>query len=432
MSPAYHGVSRSAFDTLAAGGGGPDVIGELAAGQYSKHLTLLYGVLDAVRSGPGRGREQARFAREGSKLLAAAQRHDPAAAAQVIQYPSVGAWALRTLRALRGGPAWPEAEPGGLRAVAAAAAIRAGLPAQIDVTAAGGVVVLPSLGAAVVPGDGAAVVRSAPKGAEVCSTAGPVKVPADPEHNGPGWLPLRRIRAGSLDVVLDDLDPFRMPTLTDLSSRLSASEAGRWEAELQAAWLRLDPYLAKEISPAISMIVPRAAPPGDYVSSTVPENFGAVAMSHPPDSLDGAATLVHETQHLKLFALLDVVALTLPDDGCRYYAPWREDPRPLGGLLQGAYAFLGVGRFWRAQARVAHGDARLRAATEFARWRSGVALVVGTLLASGRLTSAGEDFVRGMARTLSSWRDEPVPAAAQARADRQATAHRTRWRLDNG
>lgn len=432
MSPEYHGITRSAFDTLAAGGGGPDVIRALAAGQYSKHLTLLYGVLDAVRSGPGVGSEQARFAREGGKLLAAAQRHDPGAAAQVIRYPSVGAWALRTLRALRGGPAFPGAEPGGLRAVAAAAAIRARLPARIDVMAAGGVVVLPSLGAAVVPGGAAAVVRSAPNGAEVCSGAGSVRVPADPEHNGPGWLPLRRIRAGSLDVVLDDLDPFRMPTLTDLPPRLSASEAGRWEAELRAACLRLDASLAKEVFPVISVIVPRTAPLGGHVSSTVPENFGAVAMSHPPDSLDGAATLVHEAQHLKLFALLDVVALTLPDDGSRYYAPWREDPRPAGGLLQGAYAFLGVSRFWRAHAHVAHGEARLRAATEFARWRSGVALVVGTLLASGRLTPAGEVFVRGIARTLSSWRDEPVPAAARARADRQATAHRTRWRLDNG
>lgn len=37
-----------------------------------------------------------------------------------------------------------------------------------------------------------------------------------------------------------------------------------------------------------------------------------------------------------------------------------------------------------------------------------------------------------MARTLSSWRDEPVPAAAQANADREAAAHLTRWQLANG
>jgi hypothetical protein len=33
------------------------------------------------------------------------------------------------------------------------------------------------------------------------------------------------------------------------------------------------------------------------------------------------------------------------------YAPWRSGPRPLNGLLQGAYAFLGVSGFWRQQRR---------------------------------------------------------------------------------
>ena len=68
-------------------------------------------------------------------------------------------------------------------------------------------------------------------------------------------------------------------------------------------------------------------------------------MSRQPDKYTCAETLVHETQHLKLCALLDLVTLARPDDGRRYYAPWRPDPRPAGGLLQGAYAFLGVSGF---------------------------------------------------------------------------------------
>jgi HEXXH motif-containing protein len=46
---------------------------------------------------------------------------------------------------------------------------------------------------------------------------------------------------------------------------------------------------------------------------------------------------VHEVQHLKLAALLDIVTLTMPGEHDRYYAPWRDDPRPLSGLLQGTY-----------------------------------------------------------------------------------------------
>ena len=52
-------------------------------------------------------------------------------------------------------------------------------------------------------------------------------------------------------------------------------------------------------------------------------------------------TLVHEFQHSKLSAMLDLVPLTDPDDHGRYFAPWRVDPRPLAGLLQGVYAFVG-------------------------------------------------------------------------------------------
>jgi len=40
-------------------------------------------------------------------------------------------------------------------------------------------------------------------------------------------------------------------------------------------------------------------------------------------------TLTHEVQHVKLCAVLDIVRLTLPDDGRRYYAPCnacREQP----------------------------------------------------------------------------------------------------------
>ncbi len=58
-----------------------------------------------------------------------------------------------------------------------------------------------------------------------------------------------------------------------------------------------------------------------HLSSSRPETFGALAMSEPPDPETCASTLTHELQHLKLCAVLDVVSLTEPDDGRRYYAP---------------------------------------------------------------------------------------------------------------
>jgi uncharacterized protein len=421
MSMPHHRLPGKVFAELASGGGGRDAVGRLAAAEHSKHLTLLVGVLDAAA-----GSDQYRLARQGFDLLTAAQGADRGAAETVIRHPSVGVWARRTLWPYRGGPVTPGAEPGGLRAIAAAAAIRAGLPAEVEVTVAGGKVMLPSLGAAEVSGH-TVVVRSAKGHAEV----GPVEVPANPHQDAPGWHGLRLIRVGPLSVLIDDLDPFRMPDVPDLAPRQSPAQ--EWEAAFEQAWPlleRIHPVTAAEIAAAVSVVVPRAGPAAGVVSSSTPEAFGAVAMSFPPDPVICAETLAHEIQHVKLGALMGIVTLAEPDDGRRYYAPWRDDPRPLGGLLQGAYAYLGVSGFWRRQRRFAGGP--LEPEAEFARWREAAAGAVETLRSSGQLTPAGLDFVSGMAGTLAAWREEPVPAHAQNEARRAAEAHRARWQSVNG
>jgi HEXXH motif-containing protein len=155
-------------------------------------------------------------------------------------------------------------------------------------------------------------------------------------------------------------------------------------------------------------------------------------MSQPPDPCTLAVTLTHELQHIKLSALLDVITLTRPDDGRRFYAPWRDDPRPVDALLQGAYAFLGVSGFWRRQRFQEDGAARIRAHAEYARWRAATALATGTLRSSGSLTWPGMEFVQGMARTLKTWMSEPVPEKARALAWQQDEQHRDRWQRVHG
>ena len=236
----------------------------------------------------------------------------------------------------------------------------AGLRAEIEVPVITGRIVLPSLGAALVP-DRSTVVRSGPGGAAI----GRVEISQDPSHDAPGWLALRRVQAGPLDVLIDDLDPFRMPDAQNATPR---STGEPWDAALRGAWRVLEnghADVAAEIATLVSAIVPLSRPQSGEVSTTSPEAFGAVALSFPPDDVTCAVTLAHELQHLKLGALLDVVTLTLPEDGRRYYAPWRDDPRPLRGLLQGTYAYLGVTGFWRRQRRLPGnqlpGGSRIRA-----------------------------------------------------------------------
>lgn len=431
MSVRYHRLSRSQFDALAVGGGGPDAIRQLVAARHSKLAILLWGVRDAAqRAGP----DQARLARQGYDLLAYVESRDQAAARAAIQHPSVAAWALRTVQASDGDLPDAAAEPGRLATVAAMAAIRAGLPAEIEVTAADGTVMLPSLGAASADGP-TAVVHSHGDHAEVASAGRRVVIPADLHRDAPGWLGLREVRLGPLRVVIDDLDPYRMPSSPDLAPRLTEAQADRLAAALRQAWPLLEehhPEVAAELAAAVTVIVPLVNQRGGQISSSSSATFGAIALSAPPDPYTCAETLAHEIQHLKLSALLDVVSLTLPDDGRLYYAPWRRDPRPLGGLLQGAYAFLGVSGFWRRQRQVAGNALPQRAEAEFARWRAAAMGVVRTLRSSGRLTPAGLVFVQRMAQTLDAWLDEPVTADALALARREAEQHLAQWQQDNG
>lgn len=436
----HHSLSTQQFAALARGGGDKEAIGQLVAGQQSKHRILLSKVAALARRGD---HPDDALGVAGWQLLAQVQQRDPAAAAEVMAYPSVGAWALHVIRssvasaadsasantASGASAALPGVRPSGLAAIAAAAAIRAGLDAEIEVPVLGAGVLLPSLGTA--EAAGATAVVAAREG-EVRSGNRRVRV----RPGAPGWRELRRATAGSLNVLVDDLDPFRMPTPDGgPTGRLTPPQLTELRDSLRAAWPVLPPASAAQVAAIVRVIVPFQPPEsGNFsISISSPQVFGTVAMSRQPDKYLCAETLVHETQHLKLCALLDLVELARPDDGQLYYAPWRPDPRPVSGLLQGTYAYLGVSGFWREQRQAApEPEVRQRANAEFARWRDGAATATATLLGSGQLTSAGETFMRTMAEVLDQWRREPVPGNALDAARRESERHLARWQANNG
>jgi uncharacterized protein len=425
-----HTLSDELFGELAAGGGGAEAVRVLGEAQYSKQLLLLRGVMAESEAGSA---ESARFVKDSFAVLGAVARANEAAVRKVLQYPAVGAWLMRTLRGSQGGTRMAGAEPARLSAVAAAAAVLAGTPTEVEVRPVAGVIVLPSLGAAMTGNRTTTIISG---GTPVLRTGhDTIPITSDDAGNRPGWLPLRHISTGVFNVLVDDLDPFRMPALTGLAPRLSASEILSLRAAIDEGWRLLEahhPQAAEEVRSAIQVLVPLAGPHDGQVSSSTPETFGAIALSTPPDSRTCAMTLAHEVQHVKLSALLDIYPLTLPDDGRRYYAPWRDDPRPLDGLLQGAYAYIGVCEFWRRERTLACGPMLDRANQQFALWRMGTESAVATIQASGHLTPRGEAFLARMARTVSSWQDDSVPATARQYARGAAQRHITRWELANG
>ncbi len=418
-----HRLSAPDFSALSMGLGSASTIAALRSAQFSWRLIGLRAVLDAAeRTGHG----DVAGLSAGLDLLSSVQQHDDDAVAVVLGYPFAGAWAAHCLRLLSGVPGGNAADLGYLGCMGAAAAIRAGLSFSIEVPVRGGAVCLPTLGRLMVSNGTTATVRS--DGAK--TTIG--GVPLAEAH---GWQPLRYCTASaagqSFTVTLDDVDPFRGAGGLALTGRLSDPAACAWESMLGAAWsilVRDHNGYADAIGAGMLTLVPLlAAQPNRGVNATSRESFGASAMSRPPDPVTLAAALVHEFQHAKLNALVDLMDLYRPAE-TRHYAPWREDPRPIGGLLHGAYAYLGVSDFWRTQATVATDAAY--AQMEFARWSDRTSRVMDVLLNSGDLTATGECFVQGMRARITTLTagvpDEPGQMARTASAD-----HRLRWRLRN-
>ncbi|MFC4590118.1 HEXXH motif domain-containing protein [Sphaerisporangium corydalis] len=476
MNLSHHAVPEDLFLAMASGGGGAVAARWLSRAQHSKHVLLVRGVVDAALLA---GHEDAAGARRAYDLLAAVQRHDPAAVSTVLRHPSVGAWALTTLRTLHRTPHPEPTSPGAsvrrdaaagatvpgavvpgvsgsgaaadgvtmpevfgprhLAVVAAAAALRSGADFAAEVPVVDGGVMLPSLGRAdLAAATGTAEVRSEGGRAEITAGGSAVRVPADRERDAPGWQGLRRLSATAggrtVSVLVDDLDPHRMPGARLARGRLRDREAGAWQDTLGEAWRLLVTHhwtTAAEVAVITRVVTPLERAPGDQISGSSRETFGCVAMSAPVDARTLALTLAHEIQHAKLAALLDVVPLIHHDDGRRHYAPWRDDPRPVGGLLQGAYAYLGVTGFWRRQRRLEAGDAVIGANAEFSRWREAAENVAHLLLDGGCLTRRGERFVARMAAVLGAWGTESVPPAAAARARHDALDHLTRWHATN-
>ncbi|MBF8187722.1 HEXXH motif domain-containing protein [Nonomuraea sp. K274] len=416
---APHRISGTAFATLATGGGGAQAVGELRAAEDSKHRLLVrLLVAEAQRT----GHPHAGLAARAYEVLSELESGAPEEVGRCLRHPAVGAWALRTCRG--------DADPGRLAAVALAAAVRTRTACRLDTPVAGGELMLPSLGLLALPGDvpEVATVSVEPVGGGAELRAGGHVRRIDLSRDGPGWRVLHRVTlAPDVVMTIDDLDPYRWPG-DDVDERLTEGRRQRWFACLREAWEILRARhltVGGEIATAVSVLTPVVTPSLEAHSASARDTFGTIALSDPADGIGMALTLAHELQHAKLNALSEVVELIIPDDGRRYYAPWRPDPRPAFGLLHGAYAHAGVAGFWRRH--TGEPEHRSHAQVEFARWREAAYQVTGTLLDSGALTEAGTHFVGRLRDTLGRWRAEPVTPAAAAQARLRSEDHKKAW-----
>ncbi|WP_240634763.1 MULTISPECIES: aKG-HExxH-type peptide beta-hydroxylase [Streptomyces] len=429
------------FDEVAAGCGGAAALRLLARAEHSRRLACVYAVTAAARETGGSVAQEAERAWE---RLAAARNAAPGAAAAVLTHPSAGPALFGLLAHLPQGREQPPVHR--FTALAAAAAVRAGLSGSVRWPMAGPWVTLPSLGRAHFPGarpgdivevrvDDDGRTRIAVPGSALA--ADPVTVPTNPYRAKGRWRGPRLL--ATLDtgspLLLDPLDPTCYPYAVGRPGALGADEVHRWTAVARDACrlLRADhPEAYAELAAGPRLLVPLTGTARGSVSGSSAETFGCVALSLPPTGTLFAVTMAHEMQHNKFAALLHLFDLFEPGGQELYYAPWRTDPRPLLGLFHGTYAHLGVAQFWNRR-RETEPDPALRAAAHvrFARWRSATREAVLVLLDSGRLTPLGQRFAGRMLDTLDALCRLPVPAPALRRAGTEARAHRAAWHEHN-
>jgi HEXXH motif-containing protein len=424
-----HRLPLSALDRLAAGPGDLASFEILRTSQLSKRLLAIRALIEPAQDGGGEVADVV-------ALLVEVQKRHSDTVTDVLTDPAVGAWVGSALRSQ------PPRTPGPahiLGAVAVAAAIRAGQDFTVRIRVGDCGLPLPTLGHLRVPqpADGMVSVRSAAGHLHIGTRDARITL-SDLARDSPWWSPLRRLTpdagGSSVQLALDDLGWYGDAFGFAVAGRLTDADVVGWQRLMTRAWRLLvadhGPYVPP-MAAGLRSLVPLQRGSGWGHSASSRSAFGAMALTSPAAPKPLAETMVHEFQHAKLGALLDLVDLYDTDDRRRFYSPWRDDPRPIGGVLQGAYAYLGVSDFWRVR-RTIDTDGRL-ARFQFARAVAQVRRALEVFEASGRATELGIRFVNAMTATMDGWDNGDADhGEIRQAAEDTVDDHRAAWLLANG
>jgi HEXXH motif-containing protein len=436
-----HRLSHPAVDELASGRALPAVIRQLRGAERSRRLLLLRALDEKLTKNPGLvgPLDQPDDVWE---LLARAERVAPDARDLLLSHPYTGSWAGYVTRLIRDRitgvcPLWMHV--GHLHAVAAAVAIRARISFSLRIPVWNGNAIVPTIGLARLATDSpysVAEVRADRDRVEISNQRTVVRLPRNHADSSPDWWGVRTVatRSGDvkLSVRLDDVDPYRGLYEPVPPQRLSPADTADWQRVLNEAWeilCRCLPDLAEGFLDGLDSLVPRPAVPTRNLSASTGEAFGSAIIAQPTDSVSMAATLVHEFHHNLLGGLLHMIPLYDHDPEERFYTLWREDPRPIAGVMSGVHAFSGVTAFWRELGRHESDSLARRAGFEFAYWRDGTWQTLQSLSGDPHLTEAGRQFVDSIDSRLRPMLNERVPDQMGKLASAAVADHRAGWQI---
>jgi HEXXH motif-containing protein len=178
--------------------------------------------------------------------------------------------------------------------------------------------------------------------------------------------PLFHVVDGDVVLALADNNPLAMldahPDKRGNAIDLGGRPVREWVDALRQAFALVDAYLPElrdEMRLYVQAIVPVGFFADRHLSASYREAIGTLYLSLHPSPRTMVEALVHEFQHNKLNALLELDDVLENAHEPLYRSPVRPDARPLHGVLLAVHAFVPVAVLY--ERLIASGDARARA-----------------------------------------------------------------------
>jgi hypothetical protein len=146
-------------------------------------------------------------------------------------------------------------------------------------------------------------------------------------------------------LAMEEAHPDKQGNAIDLGGR----PVDVWLDALRDALARVDrhlPDLRREMALYVQALVPVGYDPERHLSASFREAIGTVYLSLHPNAMTMTEALIHEFQHNKLNALLELDDVLQNPRTELHASPVRPDPRPLHGVLLAVHAFVPVARLY--------------------------------------------------------------------------------------
>jgi HEXXH motif-containing protein len=216
-------------------------------------------------------------------------------------------------------------------------------------------------------------------------------------------------RSGCIKVVDNDLDFFwdRSNAMHGISLD-GAIDAEKWTQSLENARALVATTVAGQhlVERFVSYLVPLRQGSGDTNLSFSARNFPAVVFkNHESEPHMVGETLIHEADHQFFYATERFERFFLtdpPNMKAVHFSPWRDDARPLDGIVRGLSAFARVSEYYSSALDSGAINARRREAIEALLTTRLVEAEQAQITASGseELSEFGKSYLREVGEVL--------------------------------